>query len=69
MSSAYCSWYSTGGSIPGLLEQLSEQDLNATNSVGNTGNMFEVSTIVTFAFVDLQAEPDLMQKFSAYDIE
>jgi len=40
-SAAYCSWYATGGSIPGLVEQLSEADLQATNSVGNTGNMFE----------------------------
>lgn len=46
ISSAYCSWYSTGGSIPGLLPQLSQEDLNATDSVGNTGNMFEVSSAV-----------------------
>lgn len=38
-SAAYCSWYATGGSIPGLVNQLSEADLQATNSVGNTGNM------------------------------
>lgn len=40
-SSSFCSWYATGGSIPGILNQLPEADLNATNSVGNTGNMFE----------------------------
>ena len=38
-SAAYCSWYATGGSIPGLVNQLPESDLQATNSVGNTGNM------------------------------
>jgi len=41
ISSAYCSWHSTGGSIPGLVSQVSTAELNATNSVGNTGNMFE----------------------------
>lgn len=38
-SAAYCSWIATGGSIPGLVEQLPQSDLEATNSVGNTGNM------------------------------
>ncbi|TFY59876.1 hypothetical protein EVG20_g7628 [Dentipellis fragilis] len=40
-ASAFCSWYSTGGSIPGLLPRLSDQALNVSNSVNNTGNMFE----------------------------
>ncbi|KIJ59066.1 glycoside hydrolase family 37 protein [Hydnomerulius pinastri MD-312] len=40
-TSALCSWHATGGSIPGLLPQLPESQLNITNSVGNTGNMFE----------------------------
>lgn len=40
-TAAFCSWYSTGGSVPGLLSQLSDSDLNLTASVGNTGNMFE----------------------------
>lgn len=39
--SVLCSWHATGGSIPGLLPQLSTSELNITNSVGNTGNMFE----------------------------
>ncbi|EPQ54856.1 glycoside hydrolase [Gloeophyllum trabeum ATCC 11539] len=38
---ALCSWYATGGSIPGILPRLSEQELNITQSVNNTGNMFE----------------------------
>lgn len=33
--------YSTGGSIPNILPQLSEQELNVTQSVGNTGNVSE----------------------------
>jgi alpha,alpha-trehalase len=40
---ALCSWYSTGGSIPGLLDQLSAQELNITGNAvpGGTGNIFE----------------------------
>lgn len=41
MGSAFCSWYSTGGTVPGLLNQLSQEDLNLTNSAGGSGNMFE----------------------------
>jgi len=41
MSSMFCSWYATGGSIPGLLARLSDQELNVTFSVNNTGKMFE----------------------------
>ncbi|KAH7910486.1 glycoside hydrolase family 37 protein [Hygrophoropsis aurantiaca] len=40
-TSVLCSWHATGGSIPGLLPQLPASQLNITNSVGNTGNMFE----------------------------
>ncbi|KAG1810845.1 glycoside hydrolase family 37 protein [Suillus subaureus] len=40
-TSVLCSWHATGGSIPGLLPQLPASELNLTNSVGNTGNMFE----------------------------
>ncbi|KAG1784945.1 glycoside hydrolase family 37 protein [Suillus plorans] len=39
--SVLCSWHATGGSIPGLLPQLPTSELNITDSVGNTGNMFE----------------------------
>lgn len=35
-SSSFCSWYATGGSIPGILNQLPEADLNATNSVSES---------------------------------
>lgn len=41
MGSAFCSWYSTGGSVPGVLERLSAQDLAVTNSQDNRGAMFE----------------------------
>lgn len=41
-TSVFCSWYSTGGSIPGLLNQLSPQELNATHSdPSSTGHMYE----------------------------
>lgn len=39
MSSALCSWHATGGEIDGLLPRLTDQELNLTNSVGNTGNV------------------------------
>ncbi|KAG8696084.1 hypothetical protein FRC09_008739 [Ceratobasidium sp. 395] len=42
VSAAFCSWYSTGGSIPGLLQQLPPAELNATNSdPSSEGHMFE----------------------------
>jgi len=40
-TSALCSWHATGGSIPGLLPRLSDDLLNVTQSINNTGNMFE----------------------------
>ncbi|KAF9568772.1 trehalase [Agrocybe pediades] len=40
-ASALCSWHATGGSIPNMLPRLSDQELNVTQSVTNTGNMFE----------------------------
>ncbi|KAL9711247.1 hypothetical protein Ac2012v2_005787 [Leucoagaricus gongylophorus] len=41
ITSAFCSWRATGGSIDGFLPRLSDAELNVTQSVGNTGNMFE----------------------------
>lgn len=42
MTSAFCSWYSTGGQLPGVLEQLPLSDLNATGTyTGGDGHMFE----------------------------
>ncbi|EJU03036.1 glycoside hydrolase [Dacryopinax primogenitus] len=42
IDAAFCSWYSTGGSIPGSLAQLSPQDLSVTGSTPqSTGVMFE----------------------------
>ncbi|KDR82546.1 hypothetical protein GALMADRAFT_220535 [Galerina marginata CBS 339.88] len=40
-ASTLCSWHATGGSIPGVLPRLSDQELNVTLSTSNTGNMFE----------------------------
>ncbi|KAF8073583.1 trehalase [Lyophyllum atratum] len=41
MASAFCSWRATGGSIEGVLPKLPAEQLNVTQSVNNTGNMFE----------------------------
>jgi alpha,alpha-trehalase len=38
-ASALCSWRATGGSIPGFIPRLSDQELNVTASVNNTGNV------------------------------
>ena len=39
VASALCSWHATGGEIQGLLPRLSDQELNVTQSVSNTGNV------------------------------
>lgn len=39
LTSALCSWHATGGEISGILPRLSDQELNVTGSVGNTGNV------------------------------
>lgn len=43
MQAAFCSWYSTGGAIDGLLTQLPLSDLNRTGDYegGSAGVMFE----------------------------
>ncbi|KAG0150475.1 hypothetical protein CROQUDRAFT_38208 [Cronartium quercuum f. sp. fusiforme G11] len=41
ISSAFCSWYSTGGTIPGILPELSAEALNRSGSIGKSGHMFE----------------------------
>ncbi|KAL0960569.1 hypothetical protein HGRIS_005607 [Hohenbuehelia grisea] len=41
ITSAFCGWRATGGSVPGLVPRLSDAELNVTQSVNNTGNMFE----------------------------
>ncbi|WVN86234.1 uncharacterized protein L203_101395 [Cryptococcus depauperatus CBS 7841] len=43
LQTAFCSWYSTGGQIDGLLQQLPLNDLNATGTYhnGQSGVMFE----------------------------
>ncbi|PIL35118.1 hypothetical protein GSI_02906 [Ganoderma sinense ZZ0214-1] len=45
IASALCSWHATGGQIQGLLPRLSDKELNVTQSVNNTGNMFEKFSI------------------------
>ncbi|KAI5988333.1 glycoside hydrolase family 37 protein [Pisolithus albus] len=45
-TSVLCSWHATGGSIPGLLPRLPNNELNLTNSVNNTGNMYEKFSIL-----------------------
>ncbi|KAF8272594.1 glycoside hydrolase [Lactarius quietus] len=45
-TSAFCSWYSTGGSIPNLLPRLTNEQLNVSQSINNTGNMFEKFSIL-----------------------
>ncbi|KAI6038228.1 glycoside hydrolase family 37 protein [Pisolithus marmoratus] len=45
-TSALCSWHATGGSIPGLLPRLPNSELNLTNSVNNTGNMYEKFSVL-----------------------
>ena len=41
ITSVYCSWYATGGSLPGLLPRLPDATLNLTQSAGQTGILFE----------------------------
>lgn len=45
-TSVLCSWHATGGSIPGLLPRLPNSELNLTNSINNTGNMYEKFSIL-----------------------
>ncbi|KAI0265670.1 glycoside hydrolase [Gloeopeniophorella convolvens] len=44
-TSTLCSWHATGGSIPNLLPRLTDQQLNVSLSINNTGNMFEKFSI------------------------
>lgn len=42
MQAAFCSWYSTGGSVEGVLARLPASTLNATSgTVGDSGHLFE----------------------------
>ncbi|PVF98538.1 trehalase-domain-containing protein [Serendipita vermifera] len=40
-TSVFCSWYATGGEIPGLLPRLDNSTLNLTQSVDQDGHLFE----------------------------
>lgn len=42
----FCSWLATGGSIPGLVPRLSDQELNVTKSITNNGMMFEKFSVI-----------------------
>lgn len=46
VSSVFCSWYATGGSIPGLLPRLPDYELNLTYAVNDTGRMFEKVSVL-----------------------
>jgi alpha,alpha-trehalase len=67
MQGAFCSWYSTGGSINGLLTQLPLSQLNATGSYsnGSTGVMFEKVSWRSSHPGGLE----LTQQFNATDID
>ncbi|GJJ15469.1 hypothetical protein Clacol_009747 [Clathrus columnatus] len=41
IASAFCNWVATGGSIPGVVDRLPDDQLNITLSLNNTGIMFE----------------------------
>ncbi|KIM20124.1 glycoside hydrolase family 37 protein [Serendipita vermifera MAFF 305830] len=41
MTSVFCSWYATGGELPGLLPRLSNETLNLTSSTDQNGHLFE----------------------------
>ena len=62
--------YSTGGSIPNLLPQLTDQQLNVSQSIGNTGNVSVaflrlLHLVLTTVIVILQ----MFEKFSCTDID
>jgi alpha,alpha-trehalase len=62
--------YSTGGSIPNLLPQLTDQQLNVSQSIGNTGNVRDLPlrllhSVLTSVIVILQ----MFEKFSISDID
>jgi alpha,alpha-trehalase len=41
VTSVFCSWYATGGSIPNLLPRLDNSTLNLTNSANDSGHLYE----------------------------
>jgi alpha,alpha-trehalase len=41
IASVFCSWYATGGALPGLLPRLPDAALNLTHSANQTGHLFE----------------------------
>ena len=63
MQAAFCSWYSTGGEIEGILTQLPLSDLNATGTYegGSAGVMFEKVSSVTVMKSPLFARMMLVQ--------
>lgn len=41
IASSFCSWYATGGSVPGVVPELSAESLSRAGSIGKSGHMFE----------------------------
>ncbi|EGG03595.1 family 37 glycoside hydrolase [Melampsora larici-populina 98AG31] len=41
IASSFCSWYATGGSVPGVVPELSAESLDRAGSIGKSGHMFE----------------------------
>lgn len=58
MQAAFCSWYSTGGEIEGLLTQLPLSDLNSTGTYegGSAGVMFEKASCSLLPFSSTEAD-------------
>jgi alpha,alpha-trehalase len=53
-AAAFCSWYATGGSIPNLLSRRSDEQLNLTGSLNNTGNVRSWFTVSFFCDVNVR---------------
>lgn len=68
-SSSFCSWYATGGSIPGVLSQLSEADLNATNSVSQESYPPDVHDTDCENFDQVGNTGNMFEKFGSFDID
>jgi alpha,alpha-trehalase len=50
-AAAFCSWWATGGSIPNVLPRRSDQELNLTGSLNNTGNVRSTFTLFISSLV------------------
>ena len=59
--------HATGGSIPNILPRLSDQELNVTQSVNNTGNVCSMSVMIKKWMADISVQ--MFEKFSIADID